>query len=168
MLEQVAYQCNEDGLYQGQVLCQESPLEPGIWLVPAHAALEAPPEVPDGKVAVYDFERAEWSISDPPTPKDDTPEPPAFNKLPPARKRAKVISAIADRLSKCQLALERMQWADWIGNPADPDLKLAWANYRKALLGLPSDEQDKVYFIKLQSLDSYQFPDEPGMPPEIT
>lgn len=46
----IAYQFNTAGLYVGTTEADESPLEPGVYLVPARCTLVAPPEsVPDDK-----------------------------------------------------------------------------------------------------------------------
>lgn len=39
----VAYQTDDNGYYVGEVDLDESPLEPGVWLVPRNAYLNAPP-----------------------------------------------------------------------------------------------------------------------------
>ena len=38
----IAYQTDNDGYYMGQVPCQPSPLEPGVYLIPRKAT-EVPP-----------------------------------------------------------------------------------------------------------------------------
>jgi hypothetical protein len=46
----IAYQFDRAGLYQGETLADESPLEPGVWLLPARCTLKAPPaEIPDDR-----------------------------------------------------------------------------------------------------------------------
>jgi hypothetical protein len=45
-----AYQFDRAGLYVGATVADESPMEPGVYLVPAGCTLDAPPaEVPDDK-----------------------------------------------------------------------------------------------------------------------
>lgn len=45
-----AYQTDRAGLYQGETVADESPREPGVYLVPAGATLTPPPaEWPDDK-----------------------------------------------------------------------------------------------------------------------
>lgn len=50
MAEKIVYQCDAAGLFAGEVAAQESPREPGVFLIPA-GAIETPPpaEVPPGK-----------------------------------------------------------------------------------------------------------------------
>lgn len=43
----------ETGEYKGTSEAQESPLEPGVYLIPAHATTIAPPEADAGHVAVF-------------------------------------------------------------------------------------------------------------------
>lgn len=64
----------ETGVYLGHGLADESPLEPGVWLIPAHATSTQPPEVIDGEQAVWTGET--WDIQ--PTP-EPTPEPILLN-----------------------------------------------------------------------------------------
>lgn len=46
----IVYQYNASGLYQGETVADESPLEPGVWLMPARTTTVAPPtEIPDGR-----------------------------------------------------------------------------------------------------------------------
>lgn len=49
----IVYQTNKSGIYVGPVEADESPLEPGVWLIPGGAVEIAPPEIPFGHVAVW-------------------------------------------------------------------------------------------------------------------
>ena len=50
----IVYDYNpETGEYKGTGEAQESPLEPGVYLIPAHATTIAPPEADDGHVTVF-------------------------------------------------------------------------------------------------------------------
>lgn len=49
------------GEYLGEGTADESPLEPGAYLVPAHATTAAPPTAMSGKVRVW---RGEWQFED--------------------------------------------------------------------------------------------------------
>ncbi len=44
MNTKTAYQFDQAGLYMGETLADESPLEPGVYLLPAGCTLTAPPE----------------------------------------------------------------------------------------------------------------------------
>lgn len=39
--------------YLGTEVADESPLEPGVWLIPANATETAPPVIPEGHVAMF-------------------------------------------------------------------------------------------------------------------
>ncbi|WP_435605886.1 phage major tail tube protein [Pseudomonas knackmussii] len=57
----IAYQFNLAGLYVGETEADESPMEPGVYLVPAHCTLIAPPaDVPDGRWPR--FNGTSWSL----------------------------------------------------------------------------------------------------------
>lgn len=72
----IVSQLNEDGYFAGPVIADESPLEPGVYLIPGGAIDVPPPEVPVGKVALW--EGVSWKFEDAraPAPEPD-PEPPA-------------------------------------------------------------------------------------------
>ena len=53
---------------------QESPLEPGVFLIPAYATETPPPNIPLGKVAIWDISTSTWNLNDVITPEPE-PEP---------------------------------------------------------------------------------------------
>lgn len=49
-MTQPAYQTDRAGLYAGETVADDSPLEPGVLIVPAGAVLVPPPQsIPDGQ-----------------------------------------------------------------------------------------------------------------------
>lgn len=66
----------ETGIYINEGIADESPLEEGVWLIPAHATEIAPPSVPEGKVAVW--KDGSWSVETAPA----KPEPIKPNPVP--------------------------------------------------------------------------------------
>ena len=56
----LAYCFSEDGVFTGIEEAQESPLEPGVFLMPAQSCQVAPPETPEGTHPVWDG--GEWQI----------------------------------------------------------------------------------------------------------
>ncbi len=63
-----AYQTDKNGVFVGTVTCDESPLEPGVFLVPAGAVTTAPPAFGGGQQARWDG--AQWLVEDAPIPED--------------------------------------------------------------------------------------------------
>ncbi len=64
-------QLNAAGYFTGPVIADESPLEPGVYLVPGGAIDVPPPTVPAGKVALR--QGSSWVFVDP-TPQAPLPE----------------------------------------------------------------------------------------------
>jgi len=60
------YNYNEDGLYMSDELADESPLEQGVFLIPANATTISP-TFEDGKLTKFDG--AKWILTDIPTEK---------------------------------------------------------------------------------------------------
>ena len=74
----IVYQTNLQGIYIGPVMADESPLEPGVWLIPGGCVEVEPPAIPSGMLAVWEGDQ--WSLrvaesADPVT--SETPAPPA-------------------------------------------------------------------------------------------
>ena len=63
----------ESGIYHSEGLADESPLEPGVFLIPAYATTIAPPDVTELEVAV--FRDGEWSVEVLPPPPEPEPSP---------------------------------------------------------------------------------------------
>ena len=68
----IVYQTNADGLYVGASLADESPLEPGIYLIPGGCVTSAPPSPEEGKFVR--LVNGLWTQEDIPQP---DPAPPA-------------------------------------------------------------------------------------------
>lgn len=65
-------QLNGAGYFIGVTVADESPLEPGVFLMPFGTVDAEAPSIPDGKIAKWD---GEWVFEDIPTP-EPTPAPP--------------------------------------------------------------------------------------------
>lgn len=63
------YSYGEKGKYTGESVADESPLEKGVYLIPAHATAIKPPVTKDGEVAVFNGKvwNIEAVVSDEPT-----------------------------------------------------------------------------------------------------
>ena len=62
----------ESGIYHSEGLADESPLEPGVFLIPAYASTEEPPKFGDGEQAVWTGDG--WLLQPIPEP-EPVPEP---------------------------------------------------------------------------------------------
>ncbi len=82
MEKKFAYQCDNHGLFIGETPRQHSPEEPGVWLVPGGATLVAPPAIPAGQRARFNWVSQTWSLEPIPAPPAPPKEP--SNPLPPA------------------------------------------------------------------------------------
>lgn len=68
----IAYQFDSAGVYQGETVADESPLEPGMFLLPARCTFTAPPAyVPDDKLPRWNG--AEWTLVNKPAAPIDEP-----------------------------------------------------------------------------------------------
>jgi len=63
----------DTGIFYSEGVADESPLEPGVFLIPAHATTVAPPQVTNPEIAV--FKDGEWSVEVLPPPPEPEPEP---------------------------------------------------------------------------------------------
>jgi hypothetical protein len=72
----------DTGIYHAEGLADESPLEPGVFLIPAHTTTVAPPEVSEPEIAV--FRDGEWSVEVLPPPPEPEPAPEPAPPEPPA------------------------------------------------------------------------------------
>lgn len=82
----IAYQTDRSGLYAGATVADESPLEPGVLIVPAGAVLVPPPAaVPDGQWPRWNG--SAWDL---------VPTPPQRAEPSPAEKLAAFLAANPD------------------------------------------------------------------------
>ena len=68
----IVYQAAHDGRFAGEVVADESPLEPGVYLIPAGCVEVAPPETAEGFFARWSD--GEWIVEAIPEPEPE-PEP---------------------------------------------------------------------------------------------
>ena len=55
---------SEFGFYTSTSEADESPLEPGIWLIPAYATTIEPPTCREDQIVVFYEDRQEWDVVD--------------------------------------------------------------------------------------------------------
>lgn len=58
----VVYQTDHQGIYTGTTVADQSPLEPGVWLIPGGCVEVAPPAVPEKKAALWNGRK--WLLVD--------------------------------------------------------------------------------------------------------
>jgi hypothetical protein len=91
----------ETGLYLGQGVADPSPLEPGVWLIPAHATSTEPPAVEDGEQTVW-LDDA-WTVQ-------PIPEPPAEPEpAPPVQPEPEPERTPAEKLALLGLSVEELK-----------------------------------------------------------
>lgn len=71
----IVYQTDHEGVYLGPVQADESPLEPGVFLIPAGCVEVEPPTSPEGSFARW--VNGSWVVEELPPPEPD-PEPEPF------------------------------------------------------------------------------------------
>ena len=69
----IAFAYDQEGFYVGPTPRQPSPLEPGVWLIPAMATTIEPPKA-DGKIAKFSIESQEWCLVDIPASQENPSE----------------------------------------------------------------------------------------------
>jgi hypothetical protein len=74
MNTKIVYQTGPDGRYVGPTEADESPLEPGVWLIPAGAVETPPPEAPEGHFTRWSG--TAWEVVPVPAPPEPEPAPP--------------------------------------------------------------------------------------------
>jgi hypothetical protein len=125
-LKQV-YQYAENGVFLGTDQAQESPLEPGVFLLPRNSTLTAPPKIQEGFFLVWVEDAGKWEI------------------LPDVQLPADTESPVLDtsqgervwrnsELARADIELNKAQDGDGVSTVK------AWREYRKALRAYPNTE----------------------------
>jgi hypothetical protein len=73
MTEKIVSQLDAAGYFVAGVVADESPLEPGVFLLPGGSIDVAPPTIPEGKVALWQGES--WAFVNPPATLPDQDPP---------------------------------------------------------------------------------------------
>lgn len=134
----------ETHVYLGATEAIESPLEPGVFLCPAHATLTSPAEIDESQVNVWDHTNSVWTQQERPEPPQAAPPqaelinstlPPIPEELPNAITQLRV------------LRNQRLRDVDWVaikyfslGAPYPTE----WTTYVQALRDLPAISDELV------------------------
>lgn len=106
-MSKTVYQTDFDGYYVGPTLADESPLEPGVYLIPGGAIEQVPPSLSNGQRARW--VNGAWTVEIAPPP----PEPPVPT---PAEVRQQILDGITAERNR------RMRSVVWFeGKPYDVD-----------------------------------------------
>jgi len=145
--------------YVGSSQADESPLEPGVFLVPAHATQVALPEsVPADHCAKWDPDAQSWTFAPlppplPPIAEEEPAEPPA----PPAPVDAMTqLRAYRDRL---------LAESDWVAikhfTRSEP-YPVEWLVYVQSLRNLPENFTPTLNDDGTLNMASFHLPDKPA------
>lgn len=128
MNTKIVYQLDENGVLVGEALADESPLEPGVFIIPGGCVEIEPPPYVEGKLRV--FVGNEWHYQDLPQ-QEEEPEPPLPSLA--DLRSAKILvlnakcQAIADQITSAYPDFEKLTWEDqrreataWQANSAVP------------------------------------------------
>jgi hypothetical protein len=86
------YQLDQTGAYLGETIAHESPLEPGVYLIPGGCVEIAPPETKEGEVAIWDGVWTLVDLPEPEKPKEPTAEELAAQKV--AARKAEIFGLL--------------------------------------------------------------------------
>lgn len=127
MEQKTVYQCDSHGRYLGPTVADESPLEPGVYLIPAGCVELAPPECDPGFIAVW--KDAAWNIEPEPVapPVEDKGAQQAAEE-----EKAKRLIEAAHRIAPLQDAIDL-----GMATEAETATLNAWKTYRVLLNRVP-------------------------------
>ena len=127
----------DSAAYIGDSVADESPLEPGVFLIPAHATVVPPPAVAEGEQAL--FTGATWILQ-------PIPQPPAAAAPSAPLTEAQLAVVTIDKrdrlLADATLAMAPLQDAVELDDatPAELALLKQWKQYRVALNRVPQQD----------------------------
>lgn len=113
-VEKIVSQLDASGYFVGPVVADESEREPGVFHIPGGAIDVAPPQVPEGKLALWQGD--EWVFVNPPESVDPEPSVPQVVTMRQARLallaggHLTAIEAAIDALASPQKEAARIEW----------------------------------------------------------
>jgi hypothetical protein len=139
------------GQYIGQSEADESPREPGVYLIPAHATTTPPPSCGEGEKVRWDGEA--WQVEPIPAPEPDpTPETPPTPQTAEDILNHELRPERDARLAAC----DKWGMVDYRAQ-ATPEALSAWDTYRQALRDLPQTVTDAELLAR-----NWTWPRRPG------
>lgn len=103
-----------EGLFIGEGVADESPLEPGVYLIPAWATATVPPDVEEGQRVRWSGEA--WQVEDVPAPADPEPTVPSVVTM----RQARLALHAAGMLTQVDAAI------DALPEPPRTEARIEW------------------------------------------
>lgn len=94
---------SDTGVFGGEDVADESPLEEDVWLIPAHATTVEPPPVGDGQQAVW--KGGAWAIEPIPAPEPEPEDEPVVAPQP------LPVLSLEEKLAAAGISLEELREA---------------------------------------------------------
>lgn len=170
MLKQkTVYQLDDNGIYIGETVADESPLEPGVFLIPAGCVMDPPPVHVEGRRRVHDG--AAWTYVDEPEAEQEPTEPPKSLAELKAEKneeinRARLVAnqstfphagktVECDQLSRSDIDGVANHIALFGSFP--PDFPGFWKAYDNSLIPMPSIDDFKAMYQSMTAQGTANF-----------
>lgn len=115
-------------VYLGSNIAEESPLEPGVFGLPAHATFTPPPPIPDGCEAIWN--NSSWDVQLIQLQKGEEKAPPPIDPW----------EKLRNYRNEKLFLTDYMFLPDY--PPMEPEREKAWRAYRQALRDLPASTAD--------------------------
>ena len=146
-------QLDNNGYFIGVTMADESPLEEGVFLIPAGAVDSSPPSIPEGKLARWN---GEWVLEDIPQPVTDEPPvaPEPFKPKSVTMRQARLALLEAGHYSSVQTAINAIQDStlkqasqiEW-EYAATVDRDSSFTQGMATALGLTEEDMDNLFML---------------------
>jgi hypothetical protein len=125
----------QTGVFLGQFEADESPLEPGIFILPANATFQAPPSAQERKQIVWVGQG--WEVQDIPIePAPPVPEPQPIEPAPPVPEPQPI--TWDDIRNERNGRLMTSDWTQLADAPLSEENVEAWRDHRQQLRDIPA------------------------------